>query len=132
MNLSPMDNLNIRKKQLSVLTNPSNYILDQNKEFDNLDNFISNTFYLDSNHQNNNNNEINQKKKIQSYIDSLVKNKLSEQNNEQISNIIINQENENQELLDNKDKDKYNSLLIENKELKKENKNLSNTIKNNE
>ena len=145
-----MENLNIRKKQLSVLTNSSNYLLEQNKELEDSNNFKSNTFYLDSNRQNNDNNEISQKKKIESYLDSLVKNKLSEQNNEQISNLINSEENrneneknsinntdninenekENKVLLDNEDK--YNSLVKKNKELMEENKNLSNTIKNNE
>ena len=82
-----MENLNVRKKQLSMLTNSTNYFLEQNKELEDLNNFKSNTFYLDSNRQNNDDNEISQKKKIESYLESLVKNKLSEQNNEQqISN----------------------------------------------
>ena len=151
MNLSPMENSNIRKKQISVLTNSSNYILDKNNELEDLNTFKSNTFYLDSNHQNNtnsNNNKIDQKKQIESYIDSLVKNKLSEQNNEQISNLVNNEENENEN--DNnsinntnninendnqflsENEDKYNSLILKNKELIEENKNLSKTIKNNE
>ena len=153
MNLSPMENSNIRKKQISVLTNSSNYILDKNNELEDLNTFKSNTFYLDSNHQNNtnsNNNKIDQKKQIESYIDSLVKNKLSEQNNEQISNLVNNEENENENENDNnsinntnnvnendnqflsENEDKYNSLILKNKELIEENKNLSKTIKNNE
>ena len=155
MNLSPMENSNIRKKQISVLTNSSNYILDKNNELEDLNTFKSNTFYLDSNHQNNtnsnnNNNKIDQKKQIESYIDSLVKNKLSEQNNEQISNLVNNEENENENENDNnsinntnnvnendnqflsENEDKYNSLILKNKELIEENKNLSKTVKNNE
>ena len=141
MNLSPIDNSNIRKKQISLLTNSTHYLLDSNKDLDEINNFKSYTFYLDSNYQN------NQKKQIESYINTLVENKISEQNNGQLSNNeenikgkennntnIINQSNENQEqnqsLVDNEEK--YNSLMIKYKELVEENKALKNTIKKNE
>ena len=138
MNFSLMENLNKRKKQVSMLTNSTNYFLEQNKELEDLNNFKSNTFYLDSNHQNNTNNETNQKKQIESYVDSLVKNKLSVQNKEQTTNLnlIKNQENENNIINDinkiNTNEDKFNSLIIRNKELTEENKKLSNIINNNE
>ena len=141
MNLSPIDNSNIRKKQISLLTNSTHYLLDSNKDLDEINNFKSYTFYLDSNYQN------NQKKQIESYINTLVENKIAEQNNGQFSNNeenikgnennntnIINQSNENQEqnqsLVDNDEK--YNSLMIKYKELVEENKALKNTIKKNE
>ena len=149
MKLSPMENLNIRKKQISLLTNSTHYLLDSKKELEDLNNFKSNSFYLDPNHQNNQNNE---KIEIESYIDSLVKNKMSEQNNEQISNLINNEENINSNENENENNsinnsnenyinndneeqdndDKYNSLIIKNKELIEENQNLSNIIKKNE
>ena len=141
MNLSPIDNSNIRKKQISLLTNSTHYLLDSNKDLDEINNFKSYTFYLDSNYQN------NQKKQIESYINTLVENKISDQNNGQLSNNeenikgkennnanIINQSNENQEqnqsLVDNEEK--YNLLMIKYKELVEENKALKNTIKKNE
>ena len=149
MKLSPMENLNIRKKQISLLTNSTHYLLDSKKELEDLNNFKSNSFYLAPNHQNNQNNE---KIEIESYIDSLVKNKMSEQNNEQISNLINNEENINSNENENENNsinnsnenyinndneeqdndDKYNSLIIKNKELIEENQNLSNIIKKNE
>ena len=146
MKLSPMENLNIRKKQISLLTNSTHYLLDNKKELEDLNNFKSNSFYLNSNHQYNQynkNNQSNQKIEIESYIDSLVKNKMSEQNNEQISNLINNEENINSNENENNsinnsnenyndNDDKYNSLIIKNKELIEENKNLNNIIKNNE
>ena len=141
-----MENLNIRKKQISLLTNSTHYLLDNKKELEDLNNFKSNSFYLNSNHQYNQynkNNQSNQKIEIESYIDSLVKNKMSEQNNEQISNLINNEENINSNENENNsinnsnenyndNDDKYNSLIIKNKELIEENKNLNNIIKNNE
>ena len=34
MNLSPIDNSNIRKKQISALTNSTYYLFDSNKDLD--------------------------------------------------------------------------------------------------
>lgn len=140
MNQSPLKNNTIRKKQISLLTNSTHYLLDNNKELEELNNFKSNTFYLDTNHQNK-----DQKTQIESYIDSLIKNKINEQNNNQLTDIINNKENinnneniiidnlienENQSQIDNDEK--YNSLLIKYKELEEEKKSLTNTIKNNQ
>ena len=140
MNQSPLKNNTIRKKQISLLTNSTHYLLDNNKELEELNNFKSNTFYLDTNHQNK-----DQKTQIETYIDSLIKNKINEQNNNQLTDIINNKENinnnenividnlienENQSQIDNDEK--YNSLLIKYKELEEEKKSLTNTIKNNQ
>ena len=44
MNLSPIDNSNIRKKQISALTNPTHYLFDNNKCLDEINNFKSYIF----------------------------------------------------------------------------------------
>ena len=84
MNQSPFENKNVRKKQSSLLANSTHYLLGRNKEEEDFNNFKSNTFYLNSNYQN------IQKNQIDSYIDSLIKNRIAEQNN-QHSNLINNE-----------------------------------------
>ena len=70
MNDSPLKHNTIRRKQISLLTNSTHYLLDKNKELEDFNNFKSNTFYLDTSHQNK-----DQKIQIESYIDLLIKKK---------------------------------------------------------
>ena len=128
MNKVPFQNISIKKKQISLLTNSSNYLLDKNKELEDLNNPRSNTFYSDNNYKNN-----NQNVQIETYLNSLVKDKTSDEHIQHISNLmssnkkLINENEGNEE-----NSDKYNALLKKYKELEEENLNLTNTIKNNE
>ena len=128
MNKVPFQNISIKKKQISLLTNSSNYLLDKNKELEDLNNPRSNTFYSDNNYKNN-----NQNVQIETYLNSLVKDKTSDEHIQHISNLmssnkkLINENEDNEE-----NSDKYNALLKKYKELEEENLNLTNTIKNNE
>ena len=139
---SPFEHKFIRRKPISLLANSTHYLLDRNKEIEDINNYKSNTFYLDSNHHQN-----NSKNQIEAYIDSLIKNKISEQKNQQISSIINNNENNgkngNNDINNDINDDSQNQLLTENeinnnsimikyKELEEENKTLMNTIKKNE
>ena len=129
MNKVPFQNISIKKKQISLLTNSSNYLLDKNKELEDLNNPRSNTFYSDNNYKNS-----NQKVQIETYLNSLVKDKTSDEQIQHVSNLITSNKelnNENEENEENND-DKYNALLKKYKELEEENLNLNNTIKNNE
>ena len=126
-----------------MLDNSTKYLLfDNNQILEDLNNFKSNSVYLDSSQQN------NEKKLIESYIDTLVKSKISEQNKVQLS-YLIDKESFNEKEIDNNDinnqnnkneinekendkEEKNNSLIIKYKELEEENQNLLNTIKKNE
>ena len=143
MNQSPIENSILKKKQISMLDNSTKYLLfDNNQILEDLNNFKSNSVYLDSSQQN------NEKKLIESYIDTLVKSKISEQNKVQLS-YLIDKESFNEKEIDNNDinnqnnkneinekendkEEKNNSLIIKYKELEEENQNLLNTIKKNE
>ena len=126
MNKVPFQNISIKKKQISLLTNSSNYLLDKNKELEDLNNPRSNTFYSDNNYKNS-----NQKVQIETYLNSLVKDKTSDEQIQHVSNLITSNKELNNENEENND-DKYNALLKKYKELEEENLNLNNTIKNNE
>lgn len=127
MNKNPFQSISIKKKQISLLTNSSNYLLDKNKEIEELNKFKSNTFYLDNNLQN-----TDPKSQIETYIDSLIKNKMSEENVQQISNLMSNKEIKSEKDTENRSPietdDKFNTKKY--KDLEEENKTLNNNIKN--